>query len=112
MPFDPNLEPVETKPAIETNPHPVFSLDGLIWWLERQPGEDTYDWTDCSGACAIGLYFRDSGIKWSAANYREMIPIIIGRDGRTNSSVLLSRPWTFGAALSRAKALRAAARQP
>lgn len=54
MPYDGRNFEVKTKPD-------VFSLEGLIAWLEQQPGETKYDYADPRD-CLLCRYFRDRGI--------------------------------------------------
>lgn len=57
MPFDGKTfapAPAETKPD-------VFSLDGLIAWLEKQPPETEYNFKDTRD-CLLCRYFRAMGL--------------------------------------------------
>lgn len=95
----------ETKPVTKPD---VFSLESLIAWLEKQPANKAYDYENCEGKCLYGLYAASYGIAWKAS----------GGAGAhyPGSSVERSRfcdlvyattanpfPWTFGAALARAR---------
>ncbi len=87
----------------------VFSLAGLVAWLEKQNPETEYQYTDCGG-CLLHQYFVASGIN---------MPVGWGMGGSTwydfnhhrsdlpehFDGVSLRDPHTFGAALTRAKAL-------
>lgn len=106
MPFDatPAREVPQAAPA-ETNPHPIYSLAGMIWWLERMPANGEYDWCshDNCGACQ---YLKGRGEK---AGVQQSA----GREGQLNYShlcrnadvvgIFKTQPWTFGAALKRAR---------
>ena len=95
MPFD-GL-PTETKPD-------VFSLDGLIAWLEQQPGETTYNFNDCCGLCLLSQYVTARLGRYSSGDdYCRMADV-----GGFNVIQRLAgeEPWTFCAALQRARALR------
>ena len=88
--------------APETKPD-VFSLEGLIAWLEAQPPETSYDWEDCSGGCLIGVYYMHHGLPQHG--YDRVFGRNLMEYSRVCSSV--SGPTTYGAALSRARALLA-----
>ena len=87
---------VEAKP---------LSLDGLIAWLERQPAGDSYNWHDCNGGCLIAQYGFAVGIDRLDADCKG-IDAIFGGNGGSYSEICGSAPFTFGAALKRALALR------
>ena len=89
MLYDPKWE-------IEVKADPL-SLEGLIAWLEKQPADMTYDWHDCKGACLVGIYFASIGHPWSAVSYVRFT----NYDTRTH--VAGTEPFTFGAALARAR---------
>ena len=99
MLYDPKWE-------VEIKADPL-SLEGVIAWLEKQPADEAYDYDDCSGACLYGLYMAHHGFTWEAS----------GACGKHVSSpersqfcdlvyceVAAEEPWTFGAALERARA--------
>ena len=91
----------------ETRPD-VFSLDGLIAWLEKQPAEKKYCYMD-TGACLLCQYLVSIGVPFEgvygtywddANNVTHDIPASVAH-------IPVEYPRTFGAALSRARALRA-----
>ena len=86
-------------PKWEVKADPL-SLESLIAWLETQPPETEYEWTDCHGGCLIGRYFAAMGIKGPL--YSEVFD-----EGWKYARVCsdLSGPTTYGAALKRARAL-------
>lgn len=98
----------ETKPA-------VFSLEGLIAWLETQPPKTKYEFVD-NKDCLLCRYFRSRGIQvYGIDPYR----IHRGNDFWVDT---ISYPFelneiangaieTVGAALSRARALLAETRK-
>lgn len=96
------------KQDTETKPD-VFSLEGLIAWLEKQPEETEYNFMDCDGGCLIGKYliattgkhWTDFGLRWGC--------IIIYYPAI--AKVAAGEPQTYGAALSRARALLAETRK-
>ena len=111
MPLDGN--PRDFHPATQTEPD-VFSLDGLIAWLEKQPVGHSYI-GDNATACilcqwvgeVIGQPVRH---QW---NNREDRHFYVSADGSTRVEmthleypVARPQPHTFGAALSRARELR------
>lgn len=94
------------KPETETKPD-VFSLEGLIAWLETQPPTISYDWNNCRGACLVGRYFVAMGV------YNDPYRPSFGEmfyprfPFKSYGMVCMTKPWTYGAALSRARALLA-----
>lgn len=113
MPFD--ASPISNPVTKVDDVADVFSLKGLIAWLETQPpGEQYCYWA--SGTCLIGRYLREntdlilSVSPSGMANYSEG-----GFEKRwdfESSIEKVSRltPRTFGAALKRARRLEACAR--
>lgn len=103
MLYDPKWQ-VEVK----TDP---FTLESLIAWLEKMPADGVYCYTD-GGACLLHQYYTSCGFKdvqvhgwgrWSHSGAKR----IESPDGfwPVSADPSLSRDWTFGAALSRARAL-------
>lgn len=68
-------------------------LDHFIRWLERQPPNERYNYMNCSGGCLLDLYF---GRKTTDEEYRQF-PQTFRVD------IAPTMPWTFGAALERAR---------
>lgn len=82
-------------PKVQPRPS-VFSIESLILWLEQQPPDKRYDYHDCRGACLYGQYMAAHGYSWEQAR------------GKLESTRAVYRfahahPWTFGAALDRAR---------
>ena len=90
-----------------------FSLESLVAWLEKQPAGQTYCYTD-HGYCLLGQYFAAHGYK----DVQVFSDPIIKHAGcltgtpypREFNKIALGN-WndkvhTFGAALSRARALQ------
>ncbi len=78
----------------------VPSLTGLIAWLEVQKPDVKYDWPACSD-CLVAHYIRaTTGSDNPAGDY--MFHHVIGKHYEGIASPL---PWTYGAALNRARAL-------
>lgn len=78
-----------------------YSVAGLIGWLERQPSDGSYDW-DSIGCCLVAQYLKSIGIEYPAAEF--FFHEALGKDWPYNE-IAGVRPWTFGAALGRARAL-------
>jgi hypothetical protein len=81
------------------------SLDGLIAWLETKDPSEKYDWGNCDGACLVHQYLTSCGIRqrdWSSFYFKTQSPL--GDDQPT--CIAFQSPHTFGAALSRARAVR------
>lgn len=95
-------DPKWNKPEVKADP---FTLESLIAWLEMQPGEKTYNWFDIKD-CLACKYLEAAGIEepWGKIVYTT----IFGSEPAYHE-IAGTRPWTFGAALSRARA-RALAR--
>ncbi len=75
----------------------IFSVTGLIAWLETQDPETEYDFGDVLGNCLIARYARAMGTNF---------PVLHGHFfDNENLGLACSRPWTYGAALARAKAV-------
>lgn len=104
---------------------PEPSLPGLIAWLRTMPAGGKYDFCDCHGQCLVGQYMAHLGIPWEYSSascdttYIRTIKSIFDayRTGDCPSHrrwdspawcVIVTGPWTFGAALVRAEALVAA----
>lgn len=92
----------------------ILSLDNLIAWLEQQPADETYPYSESRG-CVLAQYFTAMGLKdvlvtpgqYAAGRFsypRKLLPA--GWEGIANG--FPSGAWTFGAALRRAKALQKA----
>jgi hypothetical protein len=101
-------EPVADAPLKKADP---FSLDSLIAWLEKQPGDDKYCFFSY-GQCLFALYTVASGGALPADSDNDYV---IGTSSFSiwsanwpewASDVAANGPFTFGAALSRARALR------
>lgn len=94
---------VETKREGEAQTeHPLWSLRGLIAWLEMKPAETAYNWLSIDH-CVVAQYLRDkTGKNNPAGAYSfDRLPKYF--------EVACELPWTFGAALARARAALAAA---
>jgi hypothetical protein len=85
------------KTHIKADP---FSLESLIAWVEKQPADTSYNWDSCED-CLVGQYVRavtGSDSPSGEVIYRELFP-----DLDTYFAVCAEAPWTFGAALDRAR---------
>lgn len=89
---------------------PFNSIHSLIAWLEKQPPEGEYDYRS-NNECLIGQYFKALGIgvapngigpyDWWDTNGKTHLLSAEFRD------TAIGRPRTFGAALTRARAVAA-----
>jgi hypothetical protein len=80
-----------------------LSLEGLIAWLETMPADGVYYWPG-NRECLACRYLQSLGHEapWGDFAYASIF------GGVSNyRQVAASLPWTFGAALSRARALAA-----
>lgn len=89
-----------------TTPDPL-SLDAFIGWLEKQPGEQEYDWSDCTGGCLFAQYALAHGFGSNGADAYSSYISATGGNFEPFNGVALETPHTFGAALERARALSA-----
>jgi hypothetical protein len=80
------------------------SCAGLIAWLETQDPERTYDWLAMKG-CLICFYYDALGINDFSDVNRPMYEETFSRVEQYYA-VCETEPWTFGAALARARLLR------
>lgn len=80
---------------------PEPSLKGFIAWLERQPADKEYNFLDW-GSCALCQYLISATGQWTVDQYYEIFPW----PATLGPNFIAGRPWTFGAALARAKGLR------
>lgn len=95
------------QPEIKADP---FSLDALIAWLEKQPGEGKYEYTD-SDRCMVAQYLKASRAQRYDLTPGELVEIgwaeiAVGPGGLSCEDCRALGVWTFGAALERARAAR------
>lgn len=106
------LEDKTVNPGVTYTP---FSLESLIAWLETQDPEKRYDWHQCQGACLLSQYAYAIGEDGS--HYNALIPKfkaamgLSGLDGMyasfpISSYIAREAPWSYGAALARAKSFQ------
>jgi len=79
------------------------SIHGLIAWLEQQDPKKKYNWGTCDGSCLIHQYMSTVGIPHEDDAYFT----IQGGTKQSPSNLALRAPWTFGAALDRARKITA-----
>lgn len=97
MLYDPKWE----VPKVKADP---FTLDDFIAWLEKQPGREKYDFMACNGRCLYGQYATSHGVAW-----REAGTSILDRGPIADFCTFVYdhiaglEPYTFGAALERAR---------
>jgi hypothetical protein len=75
----------------------LLDTDKLTGWLKNQPPDGEYVWSD-PVFCLMGRYLADNGSEWGAMQYSDL-PLY--------EEIAKEKPWTFGAALERAEALKA-----
>ena len=90
---------VETKKEGEapTKPDGTLTLRGLIAWLETQPPDKSYEYSDCNGGCLVGQYAASQGRDW----YRD--GVVVDRAFGLLNYIACDANHTFGGALQRAK---------
>lgn len=88
---------------------PIISVEGLVDWLEKQPGETTYQYTDTRD-CLLFRYIKSTGRPISsmgAISWREK-GLFFMKDyslpAKLNS-ISIDGESTYSAALARAKAV-------
>lgn len=83
-----------------------FELQSLIDWLEKQPAEAEYDYAsignclNCQYLRAVGFQVQYvGGVTWNdlEGKWHDLPSALV--------NIPKPKPWTFGAALSRARAL-------
>lgn len=85
-----------TKPRNE-----IYSIPGLIAWLEKQPANYVYDYTDYN-SCATAQYLRTCG--------ERHVGLLTSELEQFNwHQIVAPRPWSYGAALERARKVLGAA---
>jgi hypothetical protein len=77
--------------------HPPLTIDALVKWLEAQRPDQEYMWQDPT-YCLVGHYLRDHGSSWGSVAYSELPHY---------DEIAGAKPWTYGAALERAKSVTA-----
>jgi hypothetical protein len=85
-----------------------LSLDSFIAWLETKPADESYDWNDCKGNCLVdqyGMAVRGEAISHSGAALDAVFGSEID-DEWAYQRIYGTLPWTYGAALERAKSTR------
>jgi len=92
MLFDPKWE----KKA-ETKANPCDPAN-FIAWLETQDANKFYDFHNCRGQCLVGQYMVHMGLRWF-----DNIELFCSERMKPFRYVSMERPFTFGAALKRAR---------
>ena len=110
MLYDPKWSETKSPPVIPavvmpTTPDEV--LRGLVAWLEGQPGGTEYSWVNPSD-CLFCRYSQSLGNK--VCGYSSLYRLVPGgienpHLGRIEHDVAQPKPWTYAAALDRARAL-------
>jgi len=78
-----------------------FTVEDLVKWIENQPPDKRYDWTT-AGSCLLGQWCKSKGLKGPALRNKS---IELGHDDDFYRIALSGYPFTFGAALDRARSL-------
>lgn len=97
--------PLPAPPAVKPD---IYSLDTLIAWLELQPGDGAYCYSD-NGQCLLAQYFSyygfsDIGMGSQFFNHGPRREEVFLPDWF--NAIAVRKLWVIGAALARAKALR------
>jgi hypothetical protein len=99
--FDPSCKPEVERPC----------LAGFIAYAEREPTDREYDWFSAAH-CVVGEYLIARFGKLREKENGNRIPFADACDGAENYRMIgQTKPWTYGAALQRAKALLVADRR-
>jgi hypothetical protein len=100
---------VETKREGEAPIKPDFlQLGTLIAWLEQQPAKKTYEY-GCNGHCLLAQYFTFCGFKDVSVGpdfFRHGPEVVRPKNmfSQAFADIAVNEPFTFGAALKRARA--------
>lgn len=94
--FDPTC-----KPEVRADP---FTLESLIAWLEKQSPHTRYNWHNCDGKCLIAVYGFAMGIDRLDADCPGIDKIFGEGENSKYAEVCGTLPFTYGAALDRARA--------
>lgn len=76
-------------------------IEGLVEWLEKQPPDWSYNWFNTDGDCLIGRYSKAIGANWHHVHGK------MHKEGSAGA-IAYPMPWTYGAALERARGYLAA----
>lgn len=105
-----NAQPVFPMPARELvqykrNQLPAtkdqLTLEAIVSWLEQQEPSASYDWDNCAGDCLLGRFVQASSQSDWAKAYKQLVLQI-----PNVQKIAIDPPWTFGAALERARRLQ------
>jgi len=93
-----------------------FTLESLIAWLETMPPQESYRFECTDGSCLIGQYSTAHG-QGRLPYYQQTEAFANAWGGEPDGlrishaeRLAVSEPWTFGAALTRARAYQAGAK--
>lgn len=85
------------------------TLDGFIAWLEMMPPDGAYNFECTDGRCLVALYGCSLSSEWNhSRDYMSFCRRIFGGKGYNVGPACMT-PWTFGAALERAREFQKAA---
>ena len=111
MPLDDTTGLLDRKDKVKPE---VFSIEGLRDWLLTKDPSTTYDYYNCVGSCLIHTYLRECGAdqpnrdkaytKFAEACLPYPASEIGSGDWAAYGLRLMSREWTYGAALARCEA--------
>jgi hypothetical protein len=79
-----------------------FSLESLIAWLEKQPAAAVYDWSQ-PRSCLLGQWCQFNGLIDAAVGDKSLEIGTYDRGRNIFFKIAMSEPYTFGAALERAR---------
>ena len=82
----------------------IFSIEGLISWLEMQPGETEYDFSDVPN-CLLSHYLLARTGSNMRADWLAIHTKICGGSQDTYLAIASTLPHTYAAALTRAREL-------
>jgi hypothetical protein len=93
---------IEDKAIGETAP----SLQDFLGFAARKHPEETYNYSDSCGGCAMGQFMAERGIVWSLGAYAVMQRTMFGEGQiQRNEALLSGLPRTWGALHERVKEL-------
>lgn len=99
MLYDKRWGRTEIKPG-------MLTLEGVTAWLETKNPQAKYDYNNCTGKCLYGQYMASFGVPWEKSGGTGLNCGSVERSDFCDlvyDRIASCQPYTFGAALSRAR---------
>ena len=79
------------------------SMESFIAWLRTKNPIEEYDYYNCDGACLVGQYLNNIGLKWDgSSNNQPGCRFFMSEACKEMRRISIRHPRTFGGALKRA----------